>query len=91
MGYTHDMGEDDKPDILTLAKSISGGVTPVSGIVTSAEISDLIKPGEHGSTYGGNVLSMAVAKVAVQSLIEEGMVENSKNMGAYLLGQLKQI
>ena len=90
MGYEHDMG-DEKPDIMTLAKSISGGVTPVSGIVANDDILMLIKPGEHGSTYGGNPLGMAVAKVAVQALIEEGMLENSKKMGAYLLSKLQTI
>lgn len=64
MGYEHDM-PGDKPDIMTVAKSISGGVTPVSGIVADDHIMNLIKPGEHGSTYGGNALGMAVAKVAV--------------------------
>ena len=83
MGYMHDMGSV-KPDIMTLAKSVSGGVTPVSGIVANDEVLMLIKPGEHGSTYGGNPLGMAVSKVAVQVLIEEGMIENSKNMGDYL-------
>lgn len=64
MGYMHDLG-DAKPDIVTLGKAISGGVTPVSGIVANDEVMMTIKPGDHGSTYGGNPLGMAVAKVAV--------------------------
>lgn len=59
------MGDDVKPDIVTLGKAISGGVTPVSGIVADNFIMDQIKPGDHGSTYGGNPLGMACAKAAV--------------------------
>jgi ornithine--oxo-acid transaminase len=58
MGYDWD---NIKPDIVTLGKAISGGVTPVSGIVSQASVMDTIKPGDHGSTYGGNPLGMAVA------------------------------
>ena len=58
MGYDWD---GIKPDIVTLGKAISGGVTPVSGIVSQAAIMDTIKAGDHGSTYGGNPLGMAVA------------------------------
>lgn len=82
MGYEHDM--TTKPDILVLAKSISGGVTPVSGIVANDEVMMTVKPGDHGSTYGGNPLGMAVAKRAIEVLIEEGMVENSRDLGNYL-------
>jgi len=64
MGYMWDLGED-KPDIVTLGKAISGGVTPVSGILASNEVMNTIKPGDHGSTYGGNPLGMAVAHAAV--------------------------
>jgi len=80
MGYMWDLGED-KPDIVTLGKAISGGVTPVSGILASNEVMMTIKPGDHGSTYGGNPLGMAVAHAAVKCLVEEGMTENSMEMG----------
>ena len=83
MGYEWDLG-DEKPDIVTLGKAISGGVTPVSGILASNEVMNTIKPGDHGSTYGGNPLGMAVAHAAVECLIEEKMVENSMNMGRIL-------
>jgi len=83
MGYQWDLG-DEKPDIVTLGKAISGGVTPVSGILASNEVMNTIKPGDHGSTYGGNPLGMAVAHAAVECLIEEKMVENSMNMGQIL-------
>lgn len=64
MGYNWDLG-DETPDIVTLGKAISGGVTPVSGILASNEVMMTIKPGDHGSTYGGNPLGMAVAQAAV--------------------------
>lgn len=64
MGYNWDL-EEDKPDIVTFGKAISGGVTPVSGILCDDHIMMTIKPGDHGSTYGGNPLGMAVAKAAV--------------------------
>jgi len=57
--------DDVRPDIVTLGKAVSGGVTPVSGIVADDAVMDTIKPGDHGSTYGGNPLGMAVARVAV--------------------------
>ena len=83
MGYMWDL-EDQKPDIVTLGKAISGGVTPVSGILASNDVMDTIKPGDHGSTYGGNPLGMAVAHAAVKCLVEEGMTENSFKMGNLL-------
>ena len=58
-------------------------MTPVSGILANDDIMMQIGPGEHGSTFGGNPLGMAVAKRAIEVLIEEGMVENSREMGDY--------
>ncbi len=69
--------EDVRPDILVMGKSMSGGMLPVSGCLADSFIMDEIKPGDHGSTYGGNPLAMAVAKAAVKTLVDEGMVENS--------------
>jgi ornithine--oxo-acid transaminase len=90
MGYNWDL-EGAKPDIVTLGKAISGGVTPVSGILADSHIMDTIKPGDHGSTYGGNPLGMAVAKAAVKAIVEEGMVENAEKMGKVLLNRLRAI
>lgn len=90
MGSHHDM-KDCKPDIMTVAKSVSGGVTPVSGIVCNNHIMDVITPGSHGSTYGGNPLGMAVAKRAVEVLVEEKMVENSNVMGQHLMERMRQL
>ncbi len=90
MGYEHDM-PGDKPHILTLAKSISGGVTPTSGILADDAVMMEIKAGEHGSTYGGNPLSMAVAKRAIEVLYEDKMIENSREMGAYLYSKTSKL
>lgn len=73
--------EGVKPDILAVGKALSGGTMAVSGAFCNDDIMMNIKPGDHGSTYGGNPLGMAVARVAVQTLIEERMVENSLAMG----------
>jgi ornithine--oxo-acid transaminase len=70
MGSYHDLKMPVKPDIMTVAKSVSGGITPVSGIVCDNHIMDVIVPGSHGSTYGGNPLGMAVAKRAIEVLVE---------------------
>lgn len=90
MCYEHDLG-DVKPDICTLGKALSGGVTPVSGIVADAHIMDTIGPGDHGSTYGGNPLGMAIAKAAVSALVDEKMPENAVKMGAILKKNLDSI
>lgn len=80
--------ENVKPDILVMGKSMSGGMMPVSGIVADNFIMNEIKPGEHGSTYGGNPLAMATAHAAVRTLIEEGMVENAAKMGPLLKSEV---
>lgn len=90
MCYEHDLGSVT-PDICTLGKAISGGVTPVSGILANNVVMDCIKPGDHGSTYGGNPLGMAVAKAAVEAIVEEDMVGNSVRMGAILEANLKSM
>ena len=80
--------EDVRPDILVMGKSMSGGMVPVSGCLADKFIMDEIKPGDHGSTYGGNPLGMAVAHAAVKTIVEEGMVENSARMGELLKSEL---
>lgn len=77
--------EDVRPDMLVMGKSMSGGMLPVSGVVGDDFIMNEIRPGDHGSTYGGNPLAMATAHAAVKTLIEEGMVENSAKLGPVLL------
>ena len=69
------------PDILVLGKALSGGLYPVSCVLASNEIMLTIKPGEHGSTYGGNPLASAVTKAALQVIIDENLAENAEKMG----------
>ena len=83
--------EDVRADILVMGKSMSGGMLPVSGCLADNFIMDEIKPGDHGSTYGGNPLAMAVAKAAVSTIVEEGMVENSAKMGDLMKSGLRNL
>lgn len=80
--------EDVKPDILVLGKAISGGVFPVSAVLCNDEVMLTIKPGEHGSTYGGNPLGCKVAMAAIRVVEEEGLTENSFKMGNLLRNEL---
>jgi len=70
-----------KPDILVLGKAISGGVFPVSAVLANDDVMLCIKPGEHGSTFGGNPLACAVAKAALEVIEEEGLSENAMLLG----------
>jgi ornithine--oxo-acid transaminase len=73
-----------RPDILILGKALSGGLLPVSAVLADDEIMLTIRPGEHGSTYGGNPLACAVAIASLQVIVEEKMAENAAVQGAYL-------
>ncbi len=83
--------ENVRPDILILGKALSGGVLPVSAVLADDEIMLTIKPGEHGSTYGGNPLACAVAITALTVLKEENMTENAAVMGEYFRKGLESI
>ena len=83
--------EDVKPDIVVLGKALSGGVLPVSAVLCNDEVMLTIKPGEHGSTYGGNPLACKVAKAALEVLVEENLAENADRMGELLRGQLASL
>ncbi|MEO5945608.1 MAG: ornithine--oxo-acid transaminase [Chitinophagaceae bacterium] len=80
--------ENVRPDILILGKALSGGMLPVSAVLADDEIMVTIKPGEHGSTYGGNPLACKVAMVALQILKDENMVENAVTLGEVLRTEL---
>jgi ornithine--oxo-acid transaminase len=80
-----------RPDIMILGKALSGGFYPVSAITADSDLLGLFRPGEHGSTFGGNPLGMAVARAAMRVLIEENLISNSARMGEYLLEQLIEI
>ena len=73
--------EDARPDILILGKALSGGVFPVSAVLCDDEIMMCIKPGEHGSTYGGNPLANKVAIAALEVVRHEKLAENAYHLG----------
>lgn len=80
--------ESVEADITLLGKALSGGFYPVSAVLSNSEVLGTLKPGEHGSTFGGNPLACAVARAAVRVLVEEGMIENAAEQGAYFHEQL---
>jgi ornithine--oxo-acid transaminase len=83
--------EGVRPDILILGKALSGGVYPVSCVLADDEIMLCIKPGEHGSTYGGNPLAARVAIAALNVIKDENLVENSSRLGELFRNELKAI
>ena len=89
--YQHELSENEKPDILILGKALGGGIYPVSVVLANDEIMDVIKPGDHGSTFGGNPLAAAIGIAALDVIIEENLPENARIMGDYFIGNLKEI
>jgi ornithine--oxo-acid transaminase len=83
--------ENVRPDILILGKALSGGTLPVSAVLADNKIMMTIKPGEHGSTYGGNPLACAVAITALQVLQDENMMQNAAAMGQLLRDELQKL
>ena len=83
--------ENVRPDILILGKALSGGMVPVSAVLADDEIMMTIKPGEHGSTYGGNPLACKVAIISLQVLEDEKMADNATAMGKLLRAELEKI
>ncbi len=83
--------EGVRPDMVILGKALSGGVFPVSAVLADDEIMLTIKPGEHGSTFGGNPLACAVAKAAMEVLVEEKLAENAFEMGKIFRARMQAI
>jgi ornithine--oxo-acid transaminase len=83
--------ENVRPDILILGKALSGGVYPVSCVLANDEIMLTIKPGEHGSTYGGNPIAARVAMAALDVIHDENLVENSNRMGEIFRREMKKV
>ena len=83
--------EGVRPDVVILGKALGGGVYPVSAVVSSREILGLFKPGEHGSTFGGNPLACAVARAALRVIVEERLPENAAAVGDYFQERLAEI
>jgi ornithine--oxo-acid transaminase len=83
--------EDVKPDMMILGKALAGGVIPVSAVLSSREIMLTIKPGQHGSTYGGYPLACAVAKASLEVIRDENLVERSEHLGNIVREELGKI
>jgi ornithine--oxo-acid transaminase len=83
--------EGIEADVTLIGKALSGGFYPVSAVLSDDDVLGVLKPGEHGSTFGGNPLGATVARMALKVLVEEGMIENSEKLGAYFLSQLQTI
>ena len=80
--------EGIEADLTLIGKALSGGFYPVSAVLSSSEVLGVLKPGEHGSTFGGNPLACAIARAALKVLVEEGMIENAEKMGARFMTAL---
>jgi len=85
------MYEGITPDVLIVGKAIAGGFYPVSAVLSSREVLGVFNPGDHGSTFGGNPMGCALARTALRVLIEEKLVENSAELGAYFLKRLQSL
>lgn len=83
--------EDVRADLVIIGKALSGGFYPVSAVLSDNPVLGLFKPGDHGSTYGGNPLGAAVARAALDVLVDEKLVANSAEMGDYFKGRLQRI
>jgi ornithine--oxo-acid transaminase len=83
--------EGIEADVTLIGKALSGGFYPVSAVLSNSEVLGVLKPGQHGSTFGGNPLACAVARAALRVLIEEGMIENAEKQGARFKDQLASI
>ena len=83
--------EDARPDVLILGKALSGGVFPVSAVLADDEVMLCIKPGEHGSTFGGNPLACRVAQAALEVVVEEKLADNAQRLGLVFRRELQKI
>lgn len=83
--------EGIEADVTLLGKALSGGFYPVSAVLSNSEVLGVLKPGQHGSTFGGNPLACAVSRMALKVLVDEGMIENAATLGPYFLEGLAGI
>lgn len=82
--------EDIEADVTLIGKALSGGFYPVSAVLSNSEVLGVLQPGEHGSTFGGNPLACAVARMALRVLVDEGMLDNAAELGPYFESSLRQ-
>ena len=85
------MYEGIRPDLVIIGKALSGGFYPVSAVLSSKDVLGVFKPGDHGSTFGGNPLACAIARASLRVLVDEKMVERSAELGRYFLDRLRTI
>lgn len=85
------MYDEIKPDMVTIGKALSGGAYPVSAVLSNKDILGVFKPGDHGSTFGGNPLGAAIARESLKVLVEEKLIENSFELGKYFKEKLQAI
>jgi len=83
--------EGVRPDVVMLGKALSGGMYPVSAVLSSRELLGVFGPGDHGSTFGGNPLACVVAREALKVLVEEHLCDRAEELGEYLMARLRQI
>jgi ornithine--oxo-acid transaminase len=83
--------EGIEADLTLVGKALGGGFYPISAVLSNREVLGVLKPGEHGSTFGGNPLACAVARAAMRVLVEEGLIDNAARVGAHLLTDLQAI
>jgi ornithine--oxo-acid transaminase len=83
--------EGVEADLTLIGKALSGGFYPVSAVLSNSQVLGVLRPGEHGSTFGGNPLACAVARAALKVLVEEGMIDNAASVGERLMARLKAI
>ena len=83
--------EGVEADLTLIGKALSGGFYPVSAVLSNTEVLGVLKPGEHGSTFGGNPLACAVARAALKVLTDDNLIDNARDMGAYFMDGLKKI
>ncbi|MGE0085934.1 MAG: ornithine--oxo-acid transaminase [Desulfococcaceae bacterium] len=83
--------EGIEADLTLVGKALSGGFYPVSAVLSNSEVLGVLRPGEHGSTFGGNPLACAVARMAIRVLVEENLIGNAAEMGTYFLEELRKL
>jgi ornithine--oxo-acid transaminase len=89
--FAYDHEPDAIPDLLVLGKALGGGVYPVSAVLASRAIMTLLKPGDHGSTFGGNPLAAAVGHAALRVIVRERLAERAAEQGSYLFERLREL
>ncbi len=83
--------EGVRPDVMVVGKALSGGFYPVSAVLTDKEVLGLLRPGDHGSTFGGNPLGAAIGRAAIKVIQDEDLIGRSRDLGAYFKGRLERI